>query len=292
MFCTKCGGRIPPEASKCPNCGADLPVMEYCSGFWSELNQNTKSGAKEEMTAEGQEEVWERADGTAAEEPRTEPEDAFAQAPPVSGESGTSEAEDRKSAGKPARRAKKRSVLRYMPAVLAAVLLLLLAGSLFHISGLRRQLQDTEEQLQVRQGENEVLREDYQHLLAEYSFLYVQDIARKEGKNIWDAAMETARHGIMAVFQENEEEISGAENAETAEPAGEENTETAEPDGEENGNPADFSDTEDTGLTESAGQDTGEQSGSSVQKRNTQEASPNSEDGEQEEMPPGAAEQT
>ena len=164
--------------------------------------------------------------------------------------------------------------------------------SLFRISGLRRQLQDTEEQLQVRQGENEALREDYQHLLAEYSFLYVQDIARKEGKNIWDAAMETARHGIMAVFQENEEEISGAENAETAEPAGEENTETAEPDGEENGNPADFSDTEDTGMTESAGQDTGEQSGSSVQKRNTQEASPNSEDGEQEEMPPGAPEHT
>ena len=160
MFCTKCGGRIPPEASKCPNCGADLPVMEYCSGFWSELNQNTQSGAKEEMTAEGQEEVWERADGPAAEEPRTEPGDAFAQVPPVSGESGTSEAEDRKSAGKPARHAKKRSVLRYMPAVLAAVLLLLLAGSLFHISGLRRQLQDTEEQLQVRQGENEVLRED------------------------------------------------------------------------------------------------------------------------------------
>ncbi len=233
--------------------------MEYCSGFWSELNQNTQSGAKEEMTAEGQEEVWERADGTAAEEPRTEPEDAFTQVPPVSGESGTSEAEDRKSAGKPARPAKKRSVLRYMPAVLAAVLLLLLAGSLFHISGLRRQLQDTEEQLQALQGENEVLREDYQHLLAEYSFLYVQDIARKEGKNIWDAAMETARHGIMAVFQENEEEISGAE---------------------------------DTGMTESAGQDTGEQSGSSVQKRNTQEASPNSEDGEQEEMPPGAPEHT
>ncbi len=264
MFCTKCGGRIPPEASKCPNCGADLPVMEYCGGFWSELNQNTQSGAKEAMTAEGQEEVREKAAGTAAEDPRTEAEDAFAQVPPVSGESGTSEAEDRKSAGKPARHAKKRSVLRYMPAVLAAVLLLLLAGSLFHISGLR----------------------------AEYSFLYVQDIVRKEGKNIWDAAMETARHGIMAVFQENEEEISGAENAETAEPAGEENTETAEPDGEENGNPADFSDTEDTGMTESAGQDTGEQSGSSVQKRNTQEASPNSEDGEQEEMPPGAPEHT
>ena len=281
MFCTKCGGRIPPEASKCPNCGADLPVMEYCSGFWSELNQNTQSGAKEEMTAEGQEEVWERADGTAAEEPRTEPEDAFAQVPPVSGESGTSEAEDRKSAEKPARRDKKRSILRFMPAVLAAVLLLLLGVSLFRISGLRRQLQDTEEQLQALQGENEVLREDYQHLLAEYSFLYVQDIVRKEGKNIWDAAMETARHGMMAVFQENEEEISGAENAETAEPAG-----------EENGNPADFSDTEDTGMTESAGQDTGEQSGSSVQKRNTQEASPNSEDGEQEEMPPGAPEHT
>ena len=285
MFCTKCGGRIPPEASKCPNCGADLPVMEYCGGFWSELNQNTQSGAKEAMTAEGQEEVREKAAGTAAEDPRTEAEDAFAQAPPVSGEGGASKAEDRKSTEKPARRDKKRSVLRFMPAVLAAVLL-------FRISGLRRQLQDTEEQLQALQGENEVLREDYQHLLAEYSFLYVQDIVRKEGKNIWDAAMETARHGIMAVFQENEEEISGAENAETAEPAGEENTETAEPDGEENGNPADFSDTEDTGMTESAGQDTGEQSGSSVQKRNTQEASPNSEDGEQEEMPPGAPEHT
>ena len=112
MFCTKCGGRIPPEASKCPNCGADLPVMEYCGGFWSELNQNTQSGAKEAMTAGGQEEVREKAAGTAAEDPRTEAEDAFAQAPPVSGEGGASKAEDRKSTEKPARRDKKRSVLR------------------------------------------------------------------------------------------------------------------------------------------------------------------------------------
>lgn len=41
MFCEKCGCRIPGKASKCPGCGADLPGMEYCSGFWAELNQNS-----------------------------------------------------------------------------------------------------------------------------------------------------------------------------------------------------------------------------------------------------------
>lgn len=42
MFCIKCGCRIPANASKCPDCGADRPGMEYCGGFWSELNQNTQ----------------------------------------------------------------------------------------------------------------------------------------------------------------------------------------------------------------------------------------------------------
>lgn len=43
MFCKKCGCRIPSNASKCPDCGSDLPNMEYCSGFWSELNQNSQT---------------------------------------------------------------------------------------------------------------------------------------------------------------------------------------------------------------------------------------------------------
>lgn len=43
MFCTKCGCRIPSDASKCPDCGSDRPNMEYCSGFWLELNQNTQA---------------------------------------------------------------------------------------------------------------------------------------------------------------------------------------------------------------------------------------------------------
>lgn len=43
MFCNKCGCKIPVNASRCPNCGADIPSMEYCSGFWSELNQNSQA---------------------------------------------------------------------------------------------------------------------------------------------------------------------------------------------------------------------------------------------------------
>ena len=43
MFCEKCGRQIPGNASKCPGCGADLPGMEYCSGFWVELNQNSQA---------------------------------------------------------------------------------------------------------------------------------------------------------------------------------------------------------------------------------------------------------
>lgn len=41
MFCEKCGCRISGKVSKCPGCGADLPNMEYCNGFWAELNQNS-----------------------------------------------------------------------------------------------------------------------------------------------------------------------------------------------------------------------------------------------------------
>lgn len=40
MFCKKCGRRIQDTDSKCPECNAEIPEMEYCSGFWMELNQN------------------------------------------------------------------------------------------------------------------------------------------------------------------------------------------------------------------------------------------------------------
>lgn len=43
MFCIKCGRRIPVSASKCPYCSAVLASMEYCSSFWSEVNQNSLS---------------------------------------------------------------------------------------------------------------------------------------------------------------------------------------------------------------------------------------------------------
>lgn len=42
MFCKNCGCRIPASAPKCPECGVDRPVLEYCAGFWTELNQNTR----------------------------------------------------------------------------------------------------------------------------------------------------------------------------------------------------------------------------------------------------------
>ena len=47
MFCIKCGCRIPKNTQKCPDCGADRPGMEYCGGFWSELNQNTQCSREE-----------------------------------------------------------------------------------------------------------------------------------------------------------------------------------------------------------------------------------------------------
>ena len=53
MFCANCGCRIPTRAAQCPECRADVPKMEYCSGFWLELNQNslsnTEAGKYEEL---------------------------------------------------------------------------------------------------------------------------------------------------------------------------------------------------------------------------------------------------
>lgn len=40
MFCRKCGRRIQGAGARCPACNAEIPEMEYCSGFWVELNQN------------------------------------------------------------------------------------------------------------------------------------------------------------------------------------------------------------------------------------------------------------
>ena len=46
MFCANCGCRIPAKAIRCPECNAEVSKMEYCSGFWLELNQNSLSDEK------------------------------------------------------------------------------------------------------------------------------------------------------------------------------------------------------------------------------------------------------
>ena len=48
MFCIKCGCHIPPNAKKCPNCNNTIADMEYCNGFWQELNQNMPVQTAEE----------------------------------------------------------------------------------------------------------------------------------------------------------------------------------------------------------------------------------------------------
>ena len=52
MFCTNCGCRIPAKAIKCPECNAEVSKMEYCSGFWLELNQNSLSNEKADQYKE------------------------------------------------------------------------------------------------------------------------------------------------------------------------------------------------------------------------------------------------
>ena len=34
MFCKQCGRALPPDAARCPNCGADAALAEVCGGFW------------------------------------------------------------------------------------------------------------------------------------------------------------------------------------------------------------------------------------------------------------------
>ena len=52
MFCIKCGCHIPPNAKKCPDCGEAIANMEYCNGFWQELNQNMPVVTPEEKGSE------------------------------------------------------------------------------------------------------------------------------------------------------------------------------------------------------------------------------------------------
>ena len=35
MFCSKCGCKLPNEATACKNCGAPANLAEYCGGFWN-----------------------------------------------------------------------------------------------------------------------------------------------------------------------------------------------------------------------------------------------------------------
>ena len=47
MFCNQCGRALPPDAARCPNCGADAALAEACGGFWG----LTESGAPNASTA-------------------------------------------------------------------------------------------------------------------------------------------------------------------------------------------------------------------------------------------------
>lgn len=54
MFCIICGCHIPPNAKKCPDCNNTIANMEYCNGFWQELNQNMPVQTAEEKNGGNQ----------------------------------------------------------------------------------------------------------------------------------------------------------------------------------------------------------------------------------------------
>ena len=46
MFCNQCGRALPPDAARCPNCGADAALAEACGGFWG-LTEGSAPSAPE-----------------------------------------------------------------------------------------------------------------------------------------------------------------------------------------------------------------------------------------------------
>lgn len=238
MFCIKCGCRIPLKATKCPDCGADLPVMEYCGGFWTELNQNTQTGAgfEERDVREAETDIREENAGTSS--------DDTVETIPETGVPGDSTpAQDRESGPERKTAGRKRPVLAWA----AAVLFLLLAASVCFNILQKRQLTEKDETLQEAQSEQEALREENNRLLGEYASLQVQYTVRTMEKEIRNAVRVIAG-GMFEKPGENDPE---AEDSGTAETGG---TDTQEAGPEMNG-----TDTQEAGP-EMSGSDTEEPS--------------------------------
>ena len=238
MFCIKCGCRIPLKATKCPDCGADLPVMEYCGGFWTELNQNTQTGAgfEERDVPEAETDIKEENAGTSSG-------DTVETIPEAGGPGDSMPAKNRESGPERKTAGRKRPVLGWA----SAVLFLLLAASVCFNILQKRQLTAKNETLQEAQSEQEALREENNRLLGEYASLQVQYTVRTMEKEIRNAVRVNAG-GMFEIPGETDPE---AEDSGTAETGG---TDTQEAGPEMNG-----SDTQEAGP-EMSGSDTEEPS--------------------------------
>lgn len=205
MFCTKCGCRIPMKAQKCPDCGADLPVMEYCGGFWSELNQNMGAGTDFEERDDRQTEadLWEKPAGTAAV-------DTGETIPGTGGPGDSTPPEDKEKGPGRKRAGRKRPAAAYA----AAVLFLLLAASVCFIILQKRQLTAQEETLQELQNEQETLRQENSRLLGEYAALRVQYAVWTIEKEIRNVVYEV-RGGMFEAEGENDPDAEDSGTAET-----------------------------------------------------------------------------
>lgn len=45
MFCENCGRALPPDAPRCPGCGARAELADYCGGFWGLTAEGRRAAA-------------------------------------------------------------------------------------------------------------------------------------------------------------------------------------------------------------------------------------------------------
>lgn len=144
MFCSNCGCRIPAKALKCPNCNTAVNEMEYCSGFWSELNQNSSLHINEQQNTYNKPDIGDDRE-VSDEAEKLKPQ----------------------SVNSPLNRVNKPLFMKYAVLAEAAIIVILLLYSAISGAVLKHKLNESNER-------NSVLEEQMNRLSAEYSSLKQQ----------------------------------------------------------------------------------------------------------------------
>lgn len=144
MFCSNCGCRIPAKALKCPNCNTAVNEMEYCSGFWSELNQNSSLHINEQQNTYNKPDIGDDLE-VSDEAEKLKPQ----------------------SVNSPLNRVNKPLFMKYAVLAEAAIIVILLLYSVISGAVLKHKLNESNER-------NSVLEEQMNRLSAEYSSLKQQ----------------------------------------------------------------------------------------------------------------------